>query len=585
MNIYQFKILRECLNDATHALTIDNEAMKSSYQSLINMDYLDQMGKITSKGLKAMEAYRVDNAIIMAAGMSSRFAPLSYERPKGLLNVRGEVLIERQIRQLHECGITDITIVLGYMKEQFYYLEDKYNVKIVVNDDYYRYNNTSTLMLVLDQLKNTYICSSDNYFVENVFYPYEYKTTYPVQVHTTHESGEYYADFTDEGLITQIGIGSGTYNCMVGHVFFDQAFSHDFGELLKQEYPKEETKSKLWEKVYVEHMDQFTMYAEVYSKDIIKEFDSLEELQAFDASYLEIKDSEIFNNIMSVLKCKVSDITGIVPVKDGFTNLSLKFEYDGKAYIYRHPGVGTDEYINRKSEFFAQQKAKELGFDDSYIYMNPEKGWKLSYFIDQARKLDYHQWDEVKQALEMIKDMHDQQLSGEFEFNIWNKSCDFVGKLSQQDKDAFSDFDELFKLIESVKKYADKDNVPLRLCHCDFYDPNILFSGNDLYLIDWEYAGVDDPGVDIGTFIACSDYTYEEAMQVLELYNKTPMDASMQRHFIAYIAIASYYWFVWAIFQESNGAAVGDYLIIWYNNSKFYGNKALTLYEETYENN
>ena len=57
------------------------------------------------------------NAIIMAAGMSTRFAPLSYELPKGLLNVKGEVLIERQIRQLQEAGISDITVVVGYMKE------------------------------------------------------------------------------------------------------------------------------------------------------------------------------------------------------------------------------------------------------------------------------------------------------------------------------------------------------------------------------------------------------------------------------------------------------------------------------------
>lgn len=584
MNIYQFKLLRECLLGIEHSPEMFNEAMKMAQESLETMNYLDQDGKVTAKGSQAMESYRVDNAIIMAAGMSSRFAPLSYERPKGLLKVHGEVLIERQIRQLHEQGITDITIVLGYMKEQFYYLEDKYQVKFVVNDDYYRYNNTSTLMLVLDQLKNTYICSSDNYFVENVFNQYEYKTTYPVQMHASHETGEYYADFTDEGLITKIGIGSGSYYCMVGHVFFDRTFSHDFSELLKQEYPKEETKAKLWEKVYVEHMNQFEMYAEVYSPDIIKEFDSLEELQTFDASYLDIKDSEIFNNIISVLHCNVSDITGIVPIKDGLTNLSLKFEYDGKSYIYRHPGVGTDEYINRKSEFFAQHKAKELGFDDSYIYMDPEKGWKLSFFIEQARKLDYHQWDEVKQALEMIKDMHDQQLEGEFEFNIWQKSCDFIEKLSIEDRNAFDDFDALFEMVESVKAYADNDKVPLRLCHCDFYDPNILFSGNSLYLIDWEYAGVDDPGVDIGTFIACSDYTYEEAMKVLNLYNKAPMDPLMQRHFIAYIAIASYYWFVWAIFQESNGAAVGEYLTIWYNNSKSYGNKALALYEGTYEN-
>ena len=52
--------------------------------------------------MDALKPYKVNNAIIMAAGMSSRFAPLSYERPKGLLNVKGEILIEREIRQLQE---------------------------------------------------------------------------------------------------------------------------------------------------------------------------------------------------------------------------------------------------------------------------------------------------------------------------------------------------------------------------------------------------------------------------------------------------------------------------------------------------
>lgn len=66
--------------------------------------------------------YQVDNAVIMAAGLSSRFAPLSYERPKALITVKGEVLIERQIRQLREAGIREIILVAGYKKEQFYYL-------------------------------------------------------------------------------------------------------------------------------------------------------------------------------------------------------------------------------------------------------------------------------------------------------------------------------------------------------------------------------------------------------------------------------------------------------------------------------
>lgn len=67
--------------------------------------------------------YPVDNAVILAAGTSSRFAPLSYEKPKGLITVRGEVLIERQIRQLKEAGIQEILIVVGYQKEKFEYLE------------------------------------------------------------------------------------------------------------------------------------------------------------------------------------------------------------------------------------------------------------------------------------------------------------------------------------------------------------------------------------------------------------------------------------------------------------------------------
>ena len=65
--------------------------------------------------------YQVDNAVIMAAGVSSRFAPLSYETPKALINVNGEVLLERQIRQLKDAGIEEIILVVGYMKEQFYY--------------------------------------------------------------------------------------------------------------------------------------------------------------------------------------------------------------------------------------------------------------------------------------------------------------------------------------------------------------------------------------------------------------------------------------------------------------------------------
>ena len=102
--------------------------------------------------------HKVDNAIIMAAGTSSRFAPLSYEKPKALVEVRGEVLLERQICQLKEAGIDDIIIVVGYKKEQFEYLTTKYGVRLIENKEYLTRNNNSSIYAVKDYIGNSYIC-------------------------------------------------------------------------------------------------------------------------------------------------------------------------------------------------------------------------------------------------------------------------------------------------------------------------------------------------------------------------------------------------------------------------------------------
>ena len=96
---------------------------------------------LTEQGLKYLEQFKVDGAVITAAGFGSRFVPLTFETPKGLLEVFGERMIERQIKQLHEAGITDITIIVGYLKEKFEYLIDKYQVKLLYNPEYATKNN------------------------------------------------------------------------------------------------------------------------------------------------------------------------------------------------------------------------------------------------------------------------------------------------------------------------------------------------------------------------------------------------------------------------------------------------------------
>lgn len=109
------------------------------------------------------------NAIILAAGQGIRMIPINNSVPKALLEVNGEILIERIIKQLIESGVHDITIVVGFMEDQFNYLIDKYDVKLVSNDEYKEKNNLHSLNLVRNLINNTYIISGNVYFYENPF--------------------------------------------------------------------------------------------------------------------------------------------------------------------------------------------------------------------------------------------------------------------------------------------------------------------------------------------------------------------------------------------------------------------------------
>ena len=554
--------------------------VNSLFKEMKEAQFLDQEGHLSELGKKALEPFRVQNAVIMAAGMSSRFAPLSYEIPKGLLKVKGQRLIEREIEQLQEAGIEDITVIVGYMQEKMFYLAEKYGVKIVVNNDYYKYNNCSSLMLVRDQLSNTYICSSDNYFVENPFEKYVYRGYYST-IFAEGETDEYCAIEDANHIIKGIQIGGENTWAMVGHVYFDRAFSEKFVEILEKEFKHEPYKEQLWEDYYSRHVNELHLVARHYSADIIKEFDSLDELRQFDERYLMNANSEIIDNICDTLDCIASDIMNIKPLKDGLTNTSFSFDCLGKKYVYRHPGVGTEKYIDRSSEAASMEVAAKLQIDRTFVAMSKDKGWKISEFITNARALDYDNWDHVEKAMELLRRLHQSGEKTNHNFDLIAGIDDFKEKLQTSNRFEFDGLDELDQLIATLIEFLKKDKAEKVLCHGDSYSPNFLLNEQDeMSLIDWEYSGMGDPAGDIGTFICCSNYTLEQAERVLKIYSQGSLDTKTKRHYLAYVAVTSYHWFLWALFQESVGKPVGEFLYIWYRYTKQYGQLALSMYLE-----
>ena len=275
---------------------------------------------------------KVDNAIIMAAGTASRFAPLSYEKPKALIEVRGEVLIERQIRQLREAGIEEVVVVTGYKAEQFEYLKDKYGVVLINNPYYLTRNNNSSIYAAREYIKNSYICSSDNYFITNPFES-DVDESYYSAVYMEGDTGEWCIS-EDGGWIKDVKVGGQDSWVMLGHVFWTESFSRSFLHILEDEYEWPETADKLWETIYIEHINELPMKIRKYPADFIFEFDTLDELREFDTSYITNTRSEILKKVAGELGVEEKEIRSVKAFKDK-DNAAAGFTFGtGKKYRY-----------------------------------------------------------------------------------------------------------------------------------------------------------------------------------------------------------------------------------------------------------
>ena len=257
----------------------------------------------------------VNNAVVLAAGNSTRFAPLSFEMPKGLIEVKGEILIERQIRQLKDAGIDNIVIVTGYMQERYSYLKQKYNVKQIFNTEYRHKNNISSIWAAKEYIKNTYVCCSDNYFVINPF-EYDVEEAYYSALYAEGDTDEWCMDSDEFGFIKRIRIGGSDSWYMMGHAFWSEAFSKEFLKILEAEYDNPETGSKLWEQILMEHLDALKMKIRHFETNDIHEFDSLEDLRMFDSSYKEDTRSIIIKNICKTVNCRENQLTVANTIKN-----------------------------------------------------------------------------------------------------------------------------------------------------------------------------------------------------------------------------------------------------------------------------
>ena len=566
MNAIDYEILKAiCTNNVKNQRSLSQITgfslgkINKSISLLKKSGYLDVNLQPTATTEALIDTLKPRSAIILAAGRGLRMIPLCKDVSKALLEVNGEILIERLIQQLHDVGVFEIYVVVGYKKELFEYLIDKYHVNLVVNPHFDNRNNLFSLSLTSRHIHNSYIIPCDLYCHENPFSTIETYSWYMVASQENAKSSfsinrnhELIAACTGQDSAKEIGIA---------YIGMDQA---EYVAARIAELQKPENYTAPWTISTMEGKKS-VLSAKIVIPESIHEINTYDDLVQIDP-YSESLNSEYINIICQSLKIEREDISHVKAQKAGMTNQSFLFECKGNQYIFRIPGEGTNQLINRRQEYNVYQQIKNKNLCDEIVYINPENGYKITKYMDCARNCHPQNLAEVEMCMQSLRNFHEMNLSVDHHFDIFEQIL-YYEKI-RNCPSVYADYDKTKQSVFQLKRYIDNQKKRKCLCHIDSVYDNFIFSNGHIYLIDWEYAGMQDPHVDIAMFAIYALYDKAHVDMLIDFYFQNTCDQSTRLKIYCYIAACGLLWSNWCEYKASLGETFGEYSLCQYRYAK-----------------
>lgn len=526
--------------------------VNTSLRKLIDQDYLDKDYTITNKTKKYMKKSKPQRAVILAAGTGIRMMPIS-KTPKCLLEINNEALIERIIKQLNEVGVFEIYVVVGYQIEQVEFLSNKFDVELIYDELFARRDNLHSLSLASDHLSNAYVVPGNVWFARNPFSINEYFSWYAISPYLDDES---YLRLNRKMELVYIEDET-PGNSMIGLAYL---LDKD-AQLVKKELHMLSNKRKYnretWERsLFVDN--KLLPYARVMLGQSAYKINTYEDLRELDSYSKDLLSNHI-NLISQVFKVPSKEITHISPLEKGMTNKLMSFSIGDEPYLLRIPGVGSNELTIRQQEADVYQALRGKKLTDEIIYISGQSGYKISKYWENSRTCDAQSQEDVSMCMKHLKKLHDMKLEVIHSFNPLKRLDIYENLLTSPP--AFADYDVTREKVCELIGYLDKLPKEECLCHIDSVTDNFLIFDDQPYLIDWEYAGMCDPPIDIAMFSIYANYSKEEIDQLMHTYyGEEPTELNRFKVY-AYAAIGGLLWSVWCEYKNQFGATFGDYAV------------------------
>lgn len=551
-----------------------------------------QVYKLTIKGFKYIEKYlkcskeeklnmhnnkykKVNKAIILAAGKKDIF-----KKPVSFLELEDGRILNRTINILKDNGIEQIVIVTGYKSEYFEdYCRSK-NIILVKNDKYKWTGTMYSLAQTKEIIDDDFILLENDMIFEERAIEQILKSEYRDCMLITSESGsgdEALVEIRD-GYVYKMSKDIHQFNKIDGEMIGISKISYEVFKKMLELF--EDNKNPYLNYEYA-LMDIARDYKVGYIKPdnlVWAEIDNEEHYRRV-TKYIypklkrkeeEIKINNIKEMISKLLDINLDEINSIDPV-GGMTNKNFKVNISNKDYILRIPGNGTEEMISRFSEKYNSIIANKLDIDTDILYFNEENGLKISKYINNAETINpstAKREDNMKLITDILRKLHNSDVKFNNEFDVFNKIEEYEILLKESNGNNFDDYLVVKEKITSLNEIIKQIGIETVPCHNDTVPENFVKDNEKLYLIDWEYSGMNDSMWDLAAHCLECGFSEDEEELFLNLYFEGNVEEKYRKKILIYKICQDFLWSIWTNIKEAKGDDFGTYGQDRYNRAK-----------------
>ena len=247
----------------------------------------------------------------------------------------------------------------------------------------------------------------------------------------------------------------------------------------------------------------------------------------------------------------------------GLTNVNHLVEVGRERYVLRIPGDGTSEYISRVDEEVAARSAAAAGVNAEVVFFDATDGLMVTRFIDGAATMSAERFRDlaaVARAGEAFRRLHTRATSFATDFSLFPMIDDYKALLASKGATLPDGYDDVQQRAEVVRAALEAMPVPVVPCHCDPLCENFLDTGERMFVIDYEYAGNNDPMWDLGDLSVEGEFGPEQDEALLRAYfGGDPPPAAQTGRMVAYKALCDLLWTLWGVIQHFNGNPADDF--------------------------